>query len=74
MTNLTKTNQKGKQISFFGVYDGSDGVGKADYMRDHYHLMLAEDAAFPGDMETAMRRTLRRLSSNFSEDPRYFTD
>jgi hypothetical protein len=41
VTNLTKTSHKQKQVSFFGVYDGSDGVTRADYMRDNFHLTLA---------------------------------
>lgn len=40
ITNLTKTNIRQKQISFFGVYDGNDGINKADYLRDNYHLMM----------------------------------
>jgi serine/threonine protein phosphatase PrpC len=43
VTNLTKTNVKQQQIAFFGVYDGKDGVAKADYMRDNFHLCLADD-------------------------------
>jgi hypothetical protein len=40
VTNLTKTNVRQRQISFFGIYDGKDGVAKADYMRDNFHLCL----------------------------------
>lgn len=40
VTNLTKTNVKQRQISFFGIYDGNDGVAKADYMRDNFHVCL----------------------------------
>ena len=43
VTNLTKTNIRQKQISFFGIYDGKDGVAKADYMRDNFHICLVED-------------------------------
>ena len=74
ITNLTKTNVKQKQVSFFGVYDGCHGVAKADYLRDNFHLCLVEDDSFPKDMEHAMRRTLKKLSLAFSDDPRYATD
>ena len=41
VTNLTKTNIKQKQVSYFGVYDGSDGIARVDYLRDNFHLSLA---------------------------------
>lgn len=41
VTNLTKTNVRARQISFFGIYDGNNGLTKADYMRDHFHVCLA---------------------------------
>ena len=47
VTNLTKTNNKNKQISFFGIYGGSGGALKADFMRDNFHLFLLEDSVFP---------------------------
>lgn len=74
VTNLTKTSTKHKQVSFFGVYDGNAGVLKADFLRDHFHLLLVEDLALSADMESAMRRTLQRLTQVFSEDPRFQND
>lgn len=74
ITNLTKTNVRQKQISFFGVYDGCRGVTKADYLRDNFHICLVEEESFPRDMEYAMRHTLKKLSTAFSEDPKYSTD
>ena len=50
VTNLTKTNIKQKQVSFFAVYDGNNGVSRADYIRDNFHLTLACDESFPNDM------------------------
>jgi len=43
VTNLTKTSVKQKQVSFFGVYDGNNGVARADYLRDNFHLTLAAE-------------------------------
>lgn len=74
VTNLTKTSSKHKQISFFGVYDGNSGILKADFLRDHFHLLLVEDLALCADMESAMRRTLQRLTQTFSEDARFQSD
>ena len=71
---MTKTSVRQRQISFFGIYDGYDGVAKADYMRDNFHLCLAEDESFPKDMEHAMRRSLRRVSAAFCEDQRFAGD
>ena len=68
VTNLTKTSVRQRQVSFFGVYDGKDGVAKADYLRDNFHLCLTEDAGFPQEMETALKRTLKKLSAAFNED------
>jgi hypothetical protein len=74
VTNLTKNNTKHKQVSFFGVYDGNNGTGRADYMRDNYHLMLIQDEAFPNNMEIALRRSLHRLNVGFSEESRFNGD
>ena len=43
VTNLNKSNHKHKQISFFSIYDGSNGLLKTDYFRDHFHLILNSD-------------------------------
>jgi hypothetical protein len=40
VTKLNKTNVKIKQISFFSIYDGSNGLLKTDYFRDNFHLIL----------------------------------
>lgn len=40
VTNLNKTNVKTKQVSFFSIYDGSNGLLRADYYRDNFHLIL----------------------------------
>ncbi len=74
ITNLTKTNIKQKQASFFGVYDGQEGVAKADYLRDNFHLLLVEDEAFSKNMESALRNTLTKLNKNFAADPKYLGD
>lgn len=74
VTNLTKTNAKHKQISFFGVYDGNGGIAKADFLRDNFHLLLIEDLSMCTDMESAMRRTLQRLTQMFSEDAKFQND
>jgi len=43
-------------------------------MRDNYHLLLLEDECFPSDLDTAMKRTLRKLINNFQDDPKYTND
>lgn len=74
VTNLTKTSVKQKQISFFGVYDGNNGVSRADYLRDHLHLTLAAEQSFPNDMESALKTALHRVSRAFNEDGRFSSD
>jgi hypothetical protein len=74
VTNLTKTSTKQKQISFFGVYDGNGGINKADYLRDNFHLLLVEELVVIVDMESAMRRTLQKLTAMFNEDHRFQND
>ena len=74
VTNLTKTSNKQKQISFFGVYDGNGGVNKADFLRDNFHLFLVQDIAVAVDMELVMKKTLQRLGQMFNEDYRFKDD
>jgi serine/threonine protein phosphatase PrpC len=74
VTNLTKTNSKQRQISFFGVYDGNGGIYKADFLRDNFHLFLVEDISFTDDMESAMRRSLQRITKMFIEEQRFQCD
>jgi len=40
VTNLNKTSFKNRQISFFGIFDGHQGTFKADYYRDHFHVII----------------------------------
>lgn len=74
MTNLTKTPNKAQQVSFFGIYDGRDGVAKADYLRDCFHLRLASDESFPQNMHQALRSTLTRTTSAFRNEERFRND
>ena len=71
VTNLTKTPNKTQQVSFFGIYDGKDGVTKADYLRDCFHLRLASEESFPGNMAQALRNTLGKVTHAFRYEERF---
>lgn len=43
ITNLNKSAQRDNYISFFSIYDGNNGVTKAEYFRDHFHQILTRD-------------------------------
>lgn len=56
---------KDKQICFFGVYDGHNGVGKAEFYRDNFHAVLSRDEYFLKDMERAVKRSIISLDKSF---------
>ena len=74
VTNLNKTTNKARQVSFFAIYDGCDGACFADYMRDCFHVMLIKDDLFWKDVEAAIRSTVRKVEKSFNEDPAYSKD
>ena len=74
VTNLNKTSNKVNQVSFFAIYDGHNGSGFADYMRDCFHSTLIEDPAFWQDIELAIRNTIRKVERNFHDDPMFSKD
>ena len=41
VTNFVK--YKHKFISFFSIYEGKNGMKKAEYMRENFHLILFND-------------------------------
>ncbi len=58
ITNLNKSILKDTQISFFSIYDGKNGVAKAEYFRDHFHNVLIKDKDFHRDLETSIKRSI----------------
>lgn len=74
VTNLNKTTIRSKQICFFGVYDGKNGSNKAEYYRDHFHIILYHDEYFMKDIEKAMKRSMILIEKNFIEDARFKDD
>lgn len=65
MTNLNRSASKDNQVSFFSVYDGKEGVVKAEYFRDNFHTLLSKDIDFFKDTEKAIRSTFRRIEQGF---------
>lgn len=67
---MNKSMISKKQVSFFGIFNGKNGVVKAEYYRDNFHLLLYRDEYFFRDMERAIQRTLIIIERNFEEDKR----
>ena len=61
VTNLNKTNVKSKQVSFFSIYDGSNGLLKTDYFRDHFHILLNDDEGLLFEPEKAIKNTINKI-------------
>ena len=74
VTNLNKTAVKGKQVSFFGIYDGTNGAGKAEFYRDNFHAILYNDEYFLKDLEKSLKRALCVIEKRFAEDTRFKDD
>lgn len=56
-----------KVISFYGVFDGHGGKDAAQYVRDNLPRVIVEDAAFPLELEKAVRRSFVQTDSQFAE-------
>ncbi|CAM0943397.1 unnamed protein product [Alopecurus aequalis] len=54
-------------ISFYGVFDGHGGKDAALYVRDNLPRLIVEDAAFPLELETVVRRSFVQTDSQFAE-------
>lgn len=67
VTNLNKSLQKELQISFFSIYDGENGVTKAEFFRDNFHSTLIKDKDFFKDVELSIRRVLKTVEDNFNK-------
>jgi hypothetical protein len=63
--NMDKAGMRGKQISFFGVYSGENGVGKAEFYRDNFHVGLCRDQHFMSDMRSAAKSTIAKMDNIF---------
>lgn len=40
---MNRVGLKGKEISFFGIFDAKNGAVKAEYYRDYFHSYLLKD-------------------------------
>jgi len=69
--NLAKNfgnNTAGDEIiSFYGVFDGHGGKDAALYVRDNLPRVIVEDAAFPLELETVVRRSFVQTDTQFAE-------
>lgn len=57
----------GEIISFYGVFDGHGGKDAALYVRDNLPRVIVEDAAFPLELETVVRRSFVQTDTQFAE-------
>ena len=49
------------------VFDGHGGKDAAQYVRDNLPRVIVEDAAFPLELEKAVRRSFVQTDSQFAE-------
>lgn len=56
--------------SFFGVYDGHNGVEAAEYAAAHLHRNIIRHKSFPDDMHTAIREGFLQTDDAFCERAR----
>ncbi|CAL5339498.1 unnamed protein product [Camellia sinensis] len=58
ITDLAKNFGHSEEvISFYGVFDGHEGKGAAQFVRDHLPRVIVEDADFPLELEKVVRRS-----------------
>lgn len=55
-----------KQIFFFSIYQGKNGMEKADYMRDNFHTILLNDELFTKDFPQALEKAFDTIDNHFS--------
>ena len=53
------------RCSFFGVYDGHNGSGCAEFLRDNLHKYITGEESFPGDPEQAISDGFKALEQAF---------
>ncbi|XAR66815.1 Phosphoprotein phosphatase [Bertholletia excelsa] len=54
-------------ISFYGVFDGHDGRGAAQFVRDHLPRVIVEDADFPVELEKVVTRSFMETDAAFAK-------
>jgi len=67
VTNLQSSSKSSSnvQVSFFAVYDGYNGTGCAEYLRDNVHICLSKDDHFPEQMEEALMASLKKVEVDY---------
>eukprot|EP00743_Colponemidia_sp_Colp-15_P003035 GILK01003281.1.p1 GENE.GILK01003281.1~~GILK01003281.1.p1 ORF type:complete len:410 (-),score=81.21 GILK01003281.1:382-1611(-) len=56
--------------SFFAVYDGHGGVGCADFVKQHLHINIVNNPAFPSDIRTAILDGFDKTETDFMRTAR----
>lgn len=55
------------QGSYYGVFDGHDGINAAQFVKDRLLQFIVEDAAFPTAVEKAVHRAFLQTDAAFAE-------
>ncbi|CAI9760610.1 unnamed protein product [Fraxinus pennsylvanica] len=53
-------------VSFYGVFDGHEGKGAAQFVRDHLPRIIVEDADFPLELEKVVTRSFVETDTAFA--------
>jgi serine/threonine protein phosphatase PrpC len=53
--------------SFFAIYDGHNGQGCAEFMKNNLHQIIMDDSSFPQDTTNAMIASFQNADAKFFE-------
>ena len=59
---------KSKQITFFGIYDGKNGIHKAEFYRDYFHHYLFDNENFHKETERITKVAMLKIEKKFKEE------
>ena len=69
--NLARRDSWEKNISFFGLYEGSNSAERAEYMRENFHHILARDEFIYYNFEKALVRSLDKIEKDLKYSQRF---
>ena len=56
---------KWPRCSFFGIFDGHNGLACAEFLRDNLHKYIIRDSHFPNDPRRAIRNGIEQADKDF---------
>lgn len=62
---LESSVKRWPRSSFFAIYDGLDGKGCAEYLRDSLHKFIVQDENFPLNPRKAIQNAVNKAEEEF---------